>query len=81
MKSMSALHVRQVPEELYEALRRSAQHRGTSISAETIRLLSRGLKFDRPSVEMLFDEIERSRPRIRQSLSAASLIREDRDRR
>jgi hypothetical protein len=79
---MSTLHVRNVPERLYEALRRYARKRNSSISAEVIRLLERALRIDRPGVRELLAEIERNRPAARRTTgSAARLVREDRDRR
>jgi antitoxin FitA len=40
---MPILHVRSVPEELYERIRQQAQSQGRSISAEVIVLLERAL--------------------------------------
>jgi plasmid stability protein len=79
---MSTLHVRNVPEPIYRALHRRAKERGSSVSAETIRLLGRALRVDRPGVRELLDQIERTRPVARKGApGAAELIREDRDRR
>lgn len=79
---MSTLHVRNVPDDLYEALRRRAVERRSSVAAETIRLLGRALRVDRPGVRELLEEIERTRPVARKRTpSAADLIRADRDRR
>lgn len=44
---MATLHVRNVPEPLYEALRRAAEENGRSIGSEAIHVLSTGL-FGRP---------------------------------
>ena len=76
---MSTLHVREVPERVYEALRRRARVRNTSISAETIRLLERALRIDKPAVRELLEEIEKDRPVAKEIVSAAELVREDRD--
>jgi len=38
---VSTLHVRNVPEPIHRALRKRARERGSSVSAETIRLLGR----------------------------------------
>ncbi|MFQ5665950.1 MAG: hypothetical protein ACE5I7_05905 [Candidatus Binatia bacterium] len=79
---MHTLHVRNVPDDLYSSLRHCARERGTSISHEAIRLLSRALQVDRPGVRQLLAEIESSRPRARAGTpAAAALIRADRERR
>lgn len=79
---MSTLYVREVPERVYGELRRRARQRGTSISAEAVRLLERGLEVDRPEVRDLLVEIRAARPVAKPGApSAAELIREDRDRR
>ena len=79
---MSTLHVRNVPPEIYASLRRRARERKSSISVETIRLLARALRVDRPGVRELLEEIESDRPVARRRTpSAAALIREDRTRR
>jgi plasmid stability protein len=77
---MSDLHVRNVPEDVYEGLRRRAKELGTSISVETVRLLRRALKTDSAEVRELLEEIEQNRPVARGEVpSAAELIRQDRD--
>ncbi|HXQ21842.1 MAG TPA: hypothetical protein VN812_09210 [Candidatus Acidoferrales bacterium] len=79
---MRTLHVRNVSPDLYAALRKRASERKTSMTRETVRLLERALRMDRPGVRELLDEIEAHRPVARRgTLSAAALIREDRDRR
>jgi plasmid stability protein len=76
---VATLHVRDVPTETYEALRRRAAERGTSIGAETIRLLRRALRTDTADVRALLDEIDATRPVARRGApSAAALIRRDR---
>ena len=77
---MATLHVRNVPERTYEALRERAGERRTSISAEAIRLIERGLRTDRLGVEEVLARVEATRPKARPGApSAAELIREDRD--
>lgn len=77
---MATLHVRDVPDETYEALRERAAERRTSISAEAIRLLERGLRTDRARVNELLAEIEASRVKaLPDAPTAAELIRRDRD--
>ena len=79
---MSTLHVRNVPDGLYDALRKRAEDRGSSLSAETIRLLGRALEADRPEVRELLEAIEKTRPTGRRGApAAAELVREDRKRR
>ncbi len=77
---MATLHVRQVPEETYEALRRLAAERKSSINAEAVRLLARAVRTDTAAVRALLDRIEIRRPVARRrALTAAALIRRDRD--
>lgn len=77
---MATLHVRNVPDRTYEALRERAGERRTSISAEAIRLIERGLRTDRPGVEEVLARVEATRVKARPGApSAAELIREDRD--
>lgn len=77
---MATLHVRHVPDRTYDALRECASERRTSISAEAIRLIERGLRMDRMGVEELLARVEAARPRARPGApSAAELIRQDRD--
>jgi plasmid stability protein len=76
---MATLHVRDVPEDMYEALRRLAAERGLSMNAEAIRLLRRALGTDRAGVRALLDQIESRRPVPRRRTPApAALIRRDR---
>lgn len=77
---MATLHVRNVPDPTYEALRERASERRTSISSEAIRLIERGLRTDRLGVEELLARIEGTRTKARPGApSAAELIRQDRD--
>jgi plasmid stability protein len=77
---MATLHVRDVPEETYEALRRLAAERGSSMNTEAIRLLGRALRTDRAAVQALLEQIESRRPVPRRKVPApAALIRRDRD--
>jgi len=78
---MATLHVRGVPDDLFEALARSAEERNSSVTAEAIRLLRRALEFEQPGQAELLEEIIGRRPRLPQGApSAVELIREDRDR-
>lgn len=77
---MATLHVRNVPDSTYEALRERATERRTSISAEAIRLIERALSTDRARVNELLAQIEATRVEARRGApSAAELIRQDRD--
>jgi len=77
---MATLHVRNVPDPTYEALRERAAERRTSISAEAVRLIERGLRTDRLGVEKLLTRIEAARPVVRPGApSPAELVRLDRD--
>jgi plasmid stability protein len=76
---MPTLHVRNVPADTYEALRRLATDRRSSIGIEAVRLLQRALRTDTAGVRALLDEIEAERPVARRgSPAAATLIRRDR---
>jgi len=77
---MATLHVRNVPDDTYEALRRLAAERNSSIAIEAVRLLRRALRTDRAGVRALLDEIDARRPAVRRETpTAADLIRRDRD--
>lgn len=79
---MATLHVRNVPDRTYEALRERARERRTSISAEAIRLIERALRTDHARVNELLAEIEATRVTARPDApTAAELIRQDRDER
>ncbi len=79
--SMATLHVRNIPERLYDSIRTRAGERERSISSEVIRLLERAVRSDRPGVRELLDEIESDRPVAKPGTpSAADIVREDRER-
>ncbi|HIE44431.1 MAG TPA: Arc family DNA-binding protein [Candidatus Omnitrophica bacterium] len=80
---MPTLHVRSVPDELYEALKKRALAEGRSISSEAIFILERELKKPYKSVEELLMKIKETRKRYKPAKrmdSAEKLIREDRRR-
>jgi plasmid stability protein len=78
---MPTLHVRGVPEDLYRDLTRRSEERGSSITAEAIRLLRRALSLERPGQAALIDAIVAEREARRKgSPTPEELIREDRDR-
>lgn len=79
---MPTLHVRNVPEALYEALRRRADEQGTSIGAEAIAALQRAMRTDLVGVREVLADYHPHRPVAKPGTpSAADLVREDRDRR
>lgn len=84
---MPILHVRNVPQRLYDDIKLRAKLEHRSLSAEVIELLERGLKA--PKREFSMEEWLENARRFRQELvekygitegaSSADLIREDRD--
>jgi len=80
---MSTLHVRNVPDGLYETIRRLAQASSRSLSAEVVELLDQAVAEARRRVRMkeLLAEMKRNRIRAPAGApTAEQLIREDRDR-
>ncbi len=80
---MPTLHVRNVPETLYERLRQRAQERSRSISAEVIMLLDYALEESEDTQTELLDRIRRRRyysPAAYGAPESITLIREDRER-
>jgi plasmid stability protein len=81
MRRMPNIHVRNVPEELYEALRARASREGRSMNAEVIAILRRALASRRDPEDVIAD-LRRFRERVRLPDDAPppeELIREDRD--
>ena len=79
---MATLHVRNVPEPLYEQIRKRADASSRSLSAEVVVLLTRGLEGGRPSPGEVLDEIRRRRsfrPAAVGAPDSTTLLREDRD--
>jgi len=77
---MPALHVRNIPDDLYEALMARAEAEGRSLSAQTVAILKRALAdqlVDRAGVAR---RIARRRSAGVMTRSAKDLVREDRDR-
>ena len=83
---MATLYVQNVPDELYEALRKQAQQHGKSIAAEVVSLLQETVTT--PSELKAREELLRAALRIRSRRppakgpfpSAEEMIREDRER-
>jgi len=81
---MATLHVRNVPDELYERVRRRAAQKSRSLSAEVVALLDQVTQRDPEAESALFERIQRRRQRIADEtgglLSSVDLLREDRAR-
>ena len=85
---MATLYVRDLPEELYEQLKKRAAGEGRSLNQEAIRLLRLGLLAARPRPDPEFrawlDWVSEQRERWvregRKFPDSTTLIREDRDR-
>jgi plasmid stability protein len=79
---LSTLHVRNVPDALYERLRARAAQQRRSLSAEVMILLSRALDQEQPP-EATLEEIRRRRvysPSASGAPDSTRLLREDRER-
>jgi len=78
---MATLHVRGVPDDLYGALKRRAEEKQTSLTAETIRLLRSALALESPGQADLIRLIRAEREPLGPGApDIAELIREDRER-
>jgi plasmid stability protein len=80
---MATLHVRNLPDDLYERLRRRAREERRSISAEVISLLDTGLAGRSPSRQEILESVERRRsfrPADAGAPDVVTLLREDRER-
>ncbi|MBC7248640.1 MAG: hypothetical protein H5T62_00005 [Anaerolineae bacterium] len=81
---MPILHVRNVPEDIYAALKARAQEEGRSLSAQVIVMLSQALQHPpRPQSEVLAAlDARRHRfsPRKAGAPSTTELLRQDRSR-
>jgi plasmid stability protein len=81
MREVPTLHVRNVPPEVYEALRARASREGRSMNAEVIAILRRSLASRRDPEDVIAD-LRRFRERVQLPPDAPppeELIREDRD--
>lgn len=82
--TMPLLQVRDIPEDLYEKLARTAEADNRSIAQETIVLLRKALNLKEERItrrKKLFEEIKKSRlPNVNLFPTAEDLIREDRER-
>lgn len=80
---MPVLHVRNVPEQLYERIRQQARQQNRSISAEVIILLNRALAQPERSQAEVLANIRRRRsfqPADQHAPDSTSLLRQDRER-
>lgn len=79
---MAILHVRGVPEELYERIRQLAQAQHRSLSVEVISLLAQAVEEEdlRQEQAALLDSITRNRIKLPPGVDVVALIREDRER-
>lgn len=80
---MPILHVRNVPEDLYEHIRRQAQEQNRSISAQVIHLLERAVLESAQMQSEVLNDIRRRRtyrPDRVNAPDSLSLLRQDRRR-
>jgi plasmid stability protein len=80
---MATLHVRNVPDEIYQRLREKAEASNRSLSAEVVVLLRGALDDRKPSQREVLDEIRRRRsfrPGDVGAPDSTTLLREDRNR-
>lgn len=81
---MATLHVRNVPDELYDRLKRQAEIDNRSLSAEVIARLEQTAPRQTEEYQDLLERIDRRREELRRTMgtfpSSVALIREDRDR-
>jgi len=83
VQSMTILHVRNVPERLYEWLQRRAREQRRSLSAEVITLLEWAVEEAERSSESTLASIRQRRsfePASRGAPDSTALLRQDRDR-
>ena len=79
---MPTLHVRNIPEPLYNRLRQRAESRNRSLSAEVVVLLDFALEESDDAQAALLDSIRRRRffnPAAAGAPDSTTLLREDRD--
>ncbi|MEP6910033.1 MAG: Arc family DNA-binding protein [Actinomycetota bacterium] len=79
---MPTLHIRNVPEEVYENLRERARERGSSMNSEVVEILADALRWKRHSFDEVMARIEVNAKEIGFGPdwpAPEDLIREDRD--
>jgi hypothetical protein len=80
---MPILHVRNVPDDLYELIRRQAQEQNRSISAQVVYLLERAVLESPQAQRQVLENIRRRRSTlpVQSGLpDSLSLLRQDRQR-
>jgi len=80
---MPTLHVRNVPEELYERIRARAQDESRSITAEVIQLLQRALSDNEQGQAKILERIQRRRffrPEDVNAPDSTAMLHQDRSR-
>jgi plasmid stability protein len=80
---MNTLHVRSVPDDLYQQLQQLAQARNRSLSAQVITMLAQAIEDEerRQKQEKVLASIRRRRfTPAEKSLNSLKMLREDRDR-
>jgi plasmid stability protein len=78
---MKSLYVRNIPDELYAALREAADGEGRSLSSETVAILRRALGGASVNRAKVAKDVARRRQKVGLSpWSGVDLVREDRDR-
>ena len=79
--AVATLHVRNVPDDLYQQIRGRAETSSRSLSAEVVVLLRGALQEERPSVNEILADIHRRRFRPAPGApDSTTLLREDRER-
>lgn len=56
---MPTLHIRNVPKDVYEALRERARERGTSMNTEVIEILDEAFRYKRRSFEEVMASLDK----------------------
>lgn len=80
---MPTLHVRNVPDDLYERIRERAQDKSRSITAEVIQLLQRALSENEQEQGKVLECIQRRRffrPADVHAPDSTAMLRQDRSR-
>ena len=80
---MPTLHVRNVPDDLYEQIRQQSLRANRSISAQVITILRRAVTMEGSSQEELLEKLHRRRyfnPKLVNAPDSTSLLRQDRNR-
>jgi plasmid stability protein len=80
---MATLHIRNVPTELYERLKESAEAKRRSLSAQVVVLLNEALASPKPSQAELLERLRRLRSSVALPPNVPDstvLLREDRER-